>query len=164
MATEPNAAQVVGPSTTSLTTKPNRLSGHSLKTCGRLGTTNGCAMKCAPLASIVSWKDKHALINSVTELAIPTQGTNVAIMGAAMIVAAISRGLSENSFTVEDALETALSYGHRALYTKNWYTKCLCLACIKKCIMALEFCEGAKNLEGSPSSIKRHLRLLRLWL
>ncbi|MBF0990863.1 MAG: ADP-ribosylglycohydrolase family protein, partial [Atopobium sp.] len=43
VATEPNAAQVVGPSTRAALA--NRLSGHSLKTCGRLGTTNGCAMK-----------------------------------------------------------------------------------------------------------------------
>lgn len=145
VATEPNAAQVVGPSTRAALA--NRLSGHSLKTCGCLGTTNGCAMKCAPMASIVSWKDKHALINSVTELALPTHGTNVAIMGASMIVAAISRGLSENSFTVEDALETALSYGHRALYTKIG-TQMPMPSMYQKCIMALEFCEGAKNLEA----------------
>ena len=96
------------------------------------------------MASIVSWKDKHALINSVTELALPTHGTNVAIMGASMIVAAISRGLSENSFTVEDALETALSYGHRALYTKIG-TQMPMPSMYQKCIMALEFCEGAKK-------------------
>ncbi len=70
------------------------------------------------MASIVVQEDKHALINSVTELALPTRNQH-AIMGASMIVAAISRGLSDR-LRLRTLLKL-LSYGHRALY-KNWYT------------------------------------------
>lgn len=59
---------------------------------GRSGTTNGAAMRIAPVGIAVA--DPAALLDLVERVCVPTHGTGVAIAGAAAVAAAVSAGIS----------------------------------------------------------------------
>jgi ADP-ribosylglycohydrolase len=59
---------------------------------GRSGTTNGAAMRIAPVGIAVA--DPDALLERVVEVCVPTHGTGVAIAGAAAVAAAVSAGVA----------------------------------------------------------------------
>ena len=139
---------------TNLTFNKNQMNLLSQNT-GCFSTTNETAMTCSSLSALVNWTDKHELINCVEKFSLPTHNTNVAIMGASMIVATISHGLTRIKFTVEDALETALSYAHRSLYTKTGIQIPM-PSMYQKCIMALEFCESAQAIQD-PKTASRNV-------
>jgi ADP-ribosylglycohydrolase len=60
---------------------------------GRHGTTNGAAMRIAPLGIAVGSHDLAALVDLVAEACRPTHDTGLAISGAAAVAAAVSAGL-----------------------------------------------------------------------
>ncbi|MGN6327291.1 ADP-ribosylglycohydrolase family protein [Pseudolysinimonas sp.] len=60
---------------------------------GRGGTTNGAAMRIAPVGIAVPSRDLGALVDRVAEACRPTHDTGIAIAGAAAVAAAVSAGL-----------------------------------------------------------------------
>lgn len=64
--------------------------GIPLSQTGRFGTTNGAAMKIAPIGMLADYRDMPDLVEKVQQICIPTHNTSVAIAGASSIAAAIS--------------------------------------------------------------------------
>lgn len=57
---------------------------------GRFGTTNGAAMKIAPIGIISDYLNLPELVERVHQICIPTHNTSIAIAGASAVAAAIS--------------------------------------------------------------------------
>ena len=85
------------------------LDGEPLATAGRFGTTNGAAMRVAPVGIIRSWQPIDSLVDLVVEASMVTHNTGVAIAGAAAVAAAVSAGIDGAEFAgaVDAALEAA---------------------------------------------------------
>ena len=85
------------------------LDGEPLATAGRFGTTNGAAMRVAPVGIIRSWQPIDTLVDLVVEASMVTHNTGVAIAGAAAVAAAVSAGIDGAEFAaaVDAALEAA---------------------------------------------------------
>jgi ADP-ribosylglycohydrolase len=64
--------------------------GTPLAEAGKLGTTNGAAMKIGPMGLITPYRDLPALVQQVAEICVPTHNTQVAIQGAAVVAAAVN--------------------------------------------------------------------------
>ena len=64
--------------------------GVPLAQTGRFGTTNGAAMKIAPIGMLADYRDLPDLVEKVQQICIPTHNTSVAIAGASSVAAAIS--------------------------------------------------------------------------
>ncbi len=64
---------------------------------GRLGNTNGGAMRIAPVGIISDWKDLKGLVQKAYQVCIPTHNTQNAVSGAAAIAAAYAYGIDGNS-------------------------------------------------------------------
>lgn len=64
--------------------------GKPIEKSGILSTTNGAAMKIAPIGIISDYKNMDDLIKKVYDVSLPTHGTNIAITGAVIIAACIS--------------------------------------------------------------------------
>lgn len=77
---------IIGPSTKS--SLKGLLQGENPKTTGKNGTTNGAAMKCAPLGLMHS--DIEQLKTNVYNAALPSHNTSVAMAGALTIASAVS--------------------------------------------------------------------------
>lgn len=82
------SALVTGPSTQRAISMIER--GIPIEEAGKLGTTNGAAMKVAPLGVLCDYQDLEDLVNRVHLLCMPTHNTGVAIGGAAAVAAIIS--------------------------------------------------------------------------
>ncbi len=82
---------------------------------GRAGTTNGAAMRIAPVGIAIRSHDLGALVDLVAEACLPTHGTGVAIAGAAAVAAAVSAGLdgADRSAATEVAIAAAELGEHR---------------------------------------------------
>jgi ADP-ribosylglycohydrolase len=81
---------------------------------GRDGTTNGAAMRIAPVGIAVPVGD--ALVDRVVEASVATHGTSVALAGAAAVAAAVSAGIDgagvrETFAVAADAAELAVGRG-----------------------------------------------------
>jgi ADP-ribosylglycohydrolase len=81
---------------------------------GREGTTNGAAMRIAPVGIAVPVGD--VLVERVVEASFPTHGTGVALAGAAAVAAAVSAGIegahvSETFAVAADAAAVAVGKG-----------------------------------------------------
>jgi ADP-ribosylglycohydrolase len=72
---------------------------------GRLGATNGAAMRIAPVGLIISTGDLDALVDLVADASRVTHHTGVAIAGAAAVAAAVSGGIDGASLA--DATHSA---------------------------------------------------------
>jgi ADP-ribosylglycohydrolase len=83
---------------------------------GRSGTTNGAAMRIAPVGIAVA--DPAALLDLVEQVCVPTHGTGVAIAGAAAVAAAVSAGISGGS--LDEAVAAAVDAAHRAAGRGRW--------------------------------------------
>jgi ADP-ribosylglycohydrolase len=60
---------------------------------GRAGTTNGAAMRIAPLGIARPMRELERFVDAVADACLPTHDTGVAIAGAAAIAAAVSAGI-----------------------------------------------------------------------
>jgi ADP-ribosylglycohydrolase len=69
------------------------LAGESPDTTGRYGTTNGAAMRIAPVGVAFPSDDLPALIDAVVEASSVSHNTGVALAGAAAVAAAVSAGV-----------------------------------------------------------------------
>lgn len=67
--------------------------GKSYHESGKFGTTNGAAMKVAPIGIIEDYNDISSLVKTVEQLCLPTHHTSIAIQGASVIAAIASFAL-----------------------------------------------------------------------
>ncbi len=84
--------QVLGPSTRAALEKIAQ--GTDMTEAGRGGTTNGAAMKVAPLGMIADVRDLPGLVEQVRLLCLPTHNTGPAIAGACAVAAAVGCAVS----------------------------------------------------------------------
>lgn len=82
------AALVCGPST--LKALESIEKGVSVEETGKLGTTNGSAMKISPIGIISDFHDLDSLINNVSMICKPTHNTSIAIQGASIVAGIVS--------------------------------------------------------------------------
>ena len=80
--------------------------GASTETTGRAGSTNGAAMRVAPVGIAFAPKPLEALVDAVFQSAHVTHNTTVAIAGASAVAAAVSAGVA--GATLDEALEIAV--------------------------------------------------------
>ena len=69
------------------------IQGESIEESGRFGTTNGAAMRIAPVGIAVGSSDLGALVDRVVEASRASHNTGVAIAGASAVAAAVSAGV-----------------------------------------------------------------------
>ena len=69
------------------------IEGESIDESGRFGTTNGAAMRIAPVGIVVDSGDLVELVDRVVETSRASHNTGVAIAGAAAVAAAVSAGI-----------------------------------------------------------------------
>ncbi|HZG89958.1 MAG TPA: ADP-ribosylglycohydrolase family protein [Pseudonocardia sp.] len=83
---------------------------------GRDGTTNGAAMRVAPVGIAVA--DPDRLLDLVVEVCTPTHGTGVAMAGAAAVAAAVSAGVA--GAAVAEVVPVAVAAARRAAQRGRW--------------------------------------------
>jgi ADP-ribosylglycohydrolase len=83
---------------------------------GRDGTTNGAAMRIAPVG--VACGDRDGLVDRVVEASVATHGTGVALAGAAAVAAAVSAGVG--GATTAEAIPFAVDRARRAALCGRW--------------------------------------------
>ncbi|WP_405970105.1 ADP-ribosylglycohydrolase family protein [Streptomyces sp. NBC_00988] len=94
------------------------LAGTTVDEVGRYGTTNGAAMRIAPVGIAVSVADPAELVDRVVEASSLTHNTGVALAGAAAVAAAVSAGVDGAS--VPEAVEVAVSAARLAAGRGHW--------------------------------------------
>ncbi|RKR72945.1 ADP-ribosylglycohydrolase family protein [Frondihabitans australicus] len=94
---------LLGPSTKAAVQKI--LDGVPASEAGKTGTTNGAAMRIAPVGIATPVHDLEALVDAVEEASAVTHNTGLGIAGASAVAAAISAGL--DGAGVEEALDAA---------------------------------------------------------
>ena len=95
---------LLGPST--LLALRNIESGMDLVDTGRAGTTNGAAMRIAPVGIAHSTSDLDSFVAHVAEVCAPTHNTSAAISAAAAVAAVVSAGV--DGALVREALVVGL--------------------------------------------------------
>ncbi|WP_330302659.1 MULTISPECIES: ADP-ribosylglycohydrolase family protein [unclassified Streptomyces] len=94
------------------------LAGTPVDEVGRYGTTNGAAMRIAPVGIAVPSGDPVALVDRVVEASRLTHNTGVALAGAAAVAAAVSAGLDGAS--VPEAVEAAVGAARLGAGRGHW--------------------------------------------
>ncbi|WP_406480853.1 ADP-ribosylglycohydrolase family protein [Streptomyces sp. NBC_01615] len=94
------------------------LTGTPVDEVGRYGTTNGAAMRIAPVGIAVPSGDPVALVDRVVEASRLTHNTGVALAGAAAVAAAVSAGLDGAS--VPEAVEAAVGAARLGAGRGHW--------------------------------------------
>jgi ADP-ribosylglycohydrolase/sugar/nucleoside kinase (ribokinase family) len=94
------------------------LEGTPIDEVGRLGTTNGAAMRVAPIGVIKRSSDPAALVGAVVEASQLTHNTGVALAGAAAVAAAVSAGLDGAS--VHEAVDEAVAAARLGVRRGHW--------------------------------------------
>jgi ADP-ribosylglycohydrolase len=82
------AALVCGPSTLKALEAIEK--GVSVEETGKLGTTNGAAMKISPIGIISDYRDIDSLIDNVSMICKPSHNTSIAIQGASIVAGIVS--------------------------------------------------------------------------
>lgn len=110
------SAYVSGPSTLRALEKISK--GVSIEETGVAGTTNGAAMKIAPIGIISDYKNMEQLVKNVYQICLPTHNTKIAVAGASAAAAAVSYVVRGGN-SIEEiweiayyAIETAEAYGY----------------------------------------------------
>lgn len=89
--------------------------GEDVAVTGRYGTTNGAAMRIAPVGIATSVADLDLLVERVVAASSVSHNTGIALAGAAAVAAAVSAGI-EGVPVVEPALQAARAAGHRGFW------------------------------------------------
>jgi ADP-ribosylglycohydrolase len=92
--------------------------GRPLEEAGRFGTTNGAAMRIAPVGVAVPATDLDRLVDLVVEASWITHNTGVALAGAAAVAAAVSAGL--DGADTATATAAAVRAAQLAAERGNW--------------------------------------------
>jgi len=85
---------------------------------GRNGTTNGAAMRIAPVGIAVDSADQARLVDRVIEASLATHQTSVAVAGAAAVAAAVSRCI--DGAALPEALSFAVQAAEAAARQGRW--------------------------------------------
>ncbi|WP_051388839.1 ADP-ribosylglycohydrolase family protein [Arthrobacter sp. 35W] len=85
---------------------------------GRYGTTNGAAMRIAPVGIAVECLDMATFLDSVVNASMVTHNTSLGIAGAAAVSAAVSAGVA--GARVPEALEYALAAAREGSLRGHW--------------------------------------------
>ena len=94
------------------------LAGADVGQAGRLGVTNGAAMRIAPVGIATPAADLGLLVDRVVEASLVTHNTGVALAGAAAVAAAVSAGI--DGATVAEATALAVAAARRAAGRGHW--------------------------------------------
>lgn len=132
--------------------------GIPLEEAGRNGTTNGAAMKAAPLGIISDYKRLDQLIDHVSLLCLPTHHTPVAIAGAS-IVAALSSYALQGGCDLEDMWGLA----ERVCSHRKAYDLAAELDDIREYMVRHEKAEILRYLEKREQASKRSGRSRPYW-
>ena len=87
---DPSSTFAVGPSTKRAIEAIRQ--GVPMEQAGRMGATNGAAMKIAPIGILDDYHDLPRLVDDVAAVCTPTHNTTIAIQGAAVVAACVSYG------------------------------------------------------------------------
>jgi len=96
----------------------NLLAGADIHQAGRLGVTNGAAMRIAPVGIATPGEDLDVLVDRVVEASRVTHNTGVALAGAAAVAAAVSAGV--DGATVPEATDRAVAAAQHAAGRGHW--------------------------------------------
>ena len=102
---ERGSLDLLGPSTRRAIAE--LLAGADIDLAGRLGATNGAAMRIAPVGIATPGADLALLVDRVVEASLVTHNTGVALAGAAAVAAAVSAGV--DGATVAEATRSAVA-------------------------------------------------------
>jgi ADP-ribosylglycohydrolase len=94
------------------------LAGADLDVAGRLGTTNGAAMRITPVGVATPPADLGVLVDRVVDASMVTHNTGVALAGAAAVAAAVSAGVG--GAAVAEATVLAVAAARRAAGRGHW--------------------------------------------
>jgi ADP-ribosylglycohydrolase len=87
---------------------------------GRSGTTNGAAMRIAPVGIMMPPEPLDALVAKVAETCRATHNTSIAIASAAAVAAAVSRGVAGGGWHA--ASDSAVAAARRGATLGHWVT------------------------------------------
>ncbi|MGH3360764.1 MAG: ADP-ribosylglycohydrolase family protein, partial [Nocardioidaceae bacterium] len=107
---------LLGPSTTAAVAAI--AAGQDPSTAGAGATTNGAAMRIAPVAIAVPPRPVDALLEAVYALSYVTHNSGIALSGAAAIAGGVAVGVDGGDMS--DALGTALDLAERAATMGHW--------------------------------------------
>lgn len=107
---------LLGPSTKRAVTA--LLAGADPDEAGRFGTTDGAAMRVAPVGLVMPSADEAALVDRVVEASRVTHHTGTALAGAAAVAAAVSAGV--DGADVPTAVRYGIAAAHRAGRLGHW--------------------------------------------
>lgn len=145
------SATVTGPSTKRALELIEK--GVSFEETGKMGTTNGAAMKISPIGIVSDYRNLNALVHNVAQICIPTHNTNIAITGASIIAACVSYGISGGNSVdylwelANEVIEAAQNIGTRFPAPSLAYR----LSCAKK--IASAYLSGKSNEETTLDRI-----------
>jgi ADP-ribosylglycohydrolase len=94
------------------------IEGESIEESGRFGTTNGAAMRIAPIGIVVDSSDLAAIVDRVVEASRASHNTGVAIAGASAVAAAVSAGI--DGANLEDAIGLAAAAADLGVQRGYW--------------------------------------------
>jgi ADP-ribosylglycohydrolase len=107
---------LLGPSTKSAIAAIQ--SGAGPTESGRFGTTNGAAMRVAPVGIAFPTRCAHALLTAVVESCQVTHFTSIGISGAAAVAGAVSAGI--DGMGVDDCVDFAVEMADAGQKCGNW--------------------------------------------
>lgn len=107
---------LLGPSTKAALQKLAQ--GVPAEQSGRFGTTNGAAMRIAPVGIAFASRDGSRLVDAVVEASMPTHNTSLALSAAAAVAGTVSAGI--DGADVRSALEVGLALAEDAESHGNW--------------------------------------------
>jgi ADP-ribosylglycohydrolase len=107
---------LLGPSTKAAVEKIRQ--GWDPEMAGRYGTTNGAAMRIAPVGIAVECTDLATFLDAVVNASMVSHNTSLGIAGAAAVAAAISAGVQ--GATVPESLEFAIAAAREGSRRGHW--------------------------------------------
>jgi len=115
-ARERGSIDLLGPSSSAAVAA--LVAGGPLDQVSRFGTTNGAAMRIAPVGLIMSTDDLGALVDLVVDASQVTHNTGIAIAGAAAVAAAVSGGV--NGGSVAEATTLGIKAAEEGQLRGDW--------------------------------------------
>ncbi len=107
---------LLGPSTKSAVAAI--LAGAPVSEAGRHGTTNGAAMRVAPIGIAVESGDLSTLVDRVVEASAVTHNTGIALAGASAVAAAVSAGI--DGADVSEAIDCGIAAARIGRERGHW--------------------------------------------
>jgi ADP-ribosylglycohydrolase len=95
------------------------LEGASVDVTGRLGSTDGAAMRITPVGIVAASADLYALVDLVVVASAVSHNTGIALAGAAAVAAAVSAGV--DGATVSEATEVGIVAAGLAGTRGHWF-------------------------------------------